>query len=431
MNQEKTRAFLKKYELESATLDPERTLTDFQIEMEKGLAGKTSSLAMIPTYITVGEAVPAGKPVVVIDAGGTNLRIATVVFESSGEARIEQLDTFMMPGIDEELSKDAFFSQLASYVAPVAGTADQIGFCFSYPAAISPERDGKLIRWTKEIKAPEVEGAFIGKNLLAALGSKGAGKKITILNDTIATLLAGKSASEDTDYESYIGFILGTGTNTAYVEKNSNITKYPGLDPAGAQAINVESGNFNKCPRGPVDLQFDETTQDPGKQAFEKMISGGYLGPLCLQVLQKAVEETMFGEAAQKAVQTIRELSSETVSDVLAGKVQQEPFTSDALRAEDVQTIKDLFSAVVRRAALLAAINISAAVVKSGAGDDPNRPICINIDGSTYYKLHGFETLVKENLKKILQNSRHNKSYVLTFKENAPLIGAAVAGLTH
>ena len=44
-----------------------------------------------------------------------------------------------------------------------------------------------------------------------------------------------KSSSETEN----IGFILGTGTNTAYVERNSNITKLKNLDPAGSMIINA------------------------------------------------------------------------------------------------------------------------------------------------------------------------------------------------
>ena len=82
--------------------------------------------------------------------------------------------------------------------------------------------DGRLLKWTKEMKAPEVIGRFIGKGLLEALGRGGAGKSVVLLNDTVATLLAGKAADKKR-YGSYVGFILGTGTNIAYLEKNENI----------------------------------------------------------------------------------------------------------------------------------------------------------------------------------------------------------------
>ena len=48
----------------------------FISEMEKGLAGEPSSLAMIPTYVGVNGKVPPGAKAAVLDAGGTNFRSA-------------------------------------------------------------------------------------------------------------------------------------------------------------------------------------------------------------------------------------------------------------------------------------------------------------------------------------------------------------------
>ena len=45
-------------------------------EMEKGLKGEESSLFMIPTYISIDKKVPAGERIIVVDAGGTNFRVA-------------------------------------------------------------------------------------------------------------------------------------------------------------------------------------------------------------------------------------------------------------------------------------------------------------------------------------------------------------------
>lgn len=424
---QKATVFLNRYNLNTASVDTDKVLEDFLLDMEKGLADKSSSLAMIPTFITVGRPVPANEKVIVIDAGGTNLRITTVVFDAQGKPTMPKPEPYQMPGIDCELSKTDFFKHFADYLAPVIDQSDQVGFCFSYPAEISPNRDGKLLRWTKEIKAPEVVGQYIGKGLKDALGDKGTGKEITILNDTIATLLAGKSAGGGKQYSSYVGFILGTGTNTAYVEKNSNITKRNDLNPNDTQAINVESGNFNKCPRSPIDLAFDQTTADPGTQAFEKMISGGYLGGLCLQTLKTATGEAMFTSQTSQIVNSLKELTTKQVSLFLANPQADGPLTQ--IEGEDKTAAAGLFHGIIERAALLTAINMSAAVLKSGAGDTPAQPICINVDGSTYYKLSGFQSMTVDFLKDILGSKK--KAFELTYVADAPTIGAAVAGLTH
>ena len=134
------------------------------------------------------------------------------------------------------------FAEIAGHVEPYLDEADAISFCFSYPTEIQPDKDGRLIAFTKEIKAPEVEGELIGKSLLAALPEKYQRKEILILNDTVATLLAGQAQTVGQSYSSYVGFILGTGTNTAYIEKTDQITTLSGESSHGeTMIINMES----------------------------------------------------------------------------------------------------------------------------------------------------------------------------------------------
>ena len=199
-----------------------------------------------------------------------------------------------MPGIDGEISKKEFFHTIAAYVRPLVKEADRIGFCFSYPTEILPDKDGILLQFCKEVQAPEVVGQLIGKNLLETLGMNG--EQIVLLNDTVATLLAGKSASPGKEFDSFIGCILGTGTNTCYIERNSNILKNSDIDCTKSQIINIESGNFGKAPRTDIDLEFDNTTNNPGSYTFEKMISGGYFGGLCFSTLELTSREGVFGE---------------------------------------------------------------------------------------------------------------------------------------
>src|SRR5690606_27211586 len=139
-------------------------------------------------------------------------------------------------------------------------------------------KDGKLIRFVKEIKAPQVQGQMIGENLKAAMKSAGISveKHVVILNDTVTTLLAGIESFPHRRFSSYIGFILGTGTNACYIESNKNIKKTAGLDLAGSMVINAESGGYAKAPQGEFDKQLEASTKDPGVHSFEKKISGAY-----------------------------------------------------------------------------------------------------------------------------------------------------------
>ena len=418
--------FLRTHRLDADSIDTEAVLTDFRSEMEKGLAGDESSLKMIPTFVTTDNELPRNKPVIVIDAGGTNLRIALMHFSDSGEAVIDEISKYQMPGVEKELSASEFFATLTKYLNPIITKSDRIGFCFSYPAEISADRDGRLIHWTKDIKVPELEGQYIGKGLLAALGEDGKDKKLTLLNDTIATLLAGKAEEAGKVHSSYIGLILGTGTNTAYIENNAAITKLEN-HTEGSQAINVESGGFALAPASDIDKILDAGTINPGDYLFEKMIGGLYRGKLILTALKAAADENLFSDGFTRHITELEELDGIHADHFLKNN-HEHPLSDVSMTSDDEQSVRDIITGIYARIAKLAAINITAAVLKSGSGKDPARPVCINIDGSTYYKSVGFQDMAESYLKEIL-NSR-GITYSLMHVDEAPLIGAAIGGLS-
>jgi len=425
---ERAQQFLEKHKLLADAIDVDAVIHEFVTEMEKGLAGQDSSLAMIPTYVTMGNPVPANAPVIVMDAGGTNLRVATITFAEDGSYEMANFHKAPMPGTDGNVTKKEFFERMADFLMPVIDDSDRIGFCFSYPTDITPECDGKLTAWTKGIQAPEVEGEYIGKNLTDALAVRGkGGKKVVILNDTIATLLAGKSVGGARQYESYLGVIEGTGSNSAYVEQNAKITKKSDL-PAGTMAINLESGAFARCPRTDIDLAFDATMPSEGKQKFEKMISGGYLGGVGLYAMKAAAAESMFSATAAGQVTAWDELETKDMDDFLWNPYRESIFNTPDFNDEDRELVMCIAAAVIRRAALLVAINVAAPAIKSGAGSSPLHPVCVVMDGSTYYKTNNLKSMTEAYLRQIL-GSRGIFFDTIQVDE-APVIGAAVAGLT-
>ena len=367
---EKTDKFLGEHKLRAGDIEMEFLVELFLSEMTKGLKGEQSSLRMIPTYIEADNEFLKDTPVIAIDAGGTNFRSALISFKSGGTLEVEGLENKLMPGLDREVSKTEFFRTMAGYIEPLAGRSDRIGFCFSYPTEIFPDKDGRLIQFCKEVQAHEVVGQVIGKSLLDALGMKE--KKIVLLNDTVATLLAGKSKSFGKTYDSYMGFILGTGTNTCYIEANRNILKKPELDQAGNQIVNVESGNFGKAPRTGLDILFDNTTNNPGNYTFEKMFSGGYFGGLCLTILKAAAAEGVLSAEAGERLNDIGDLATGEANNFVANPGSADNILSDRLTyAQDRAAAARIIDTLVDRAAVLVASNLSAVVLKTGKGNQP------------------------------------------------------------
>lgn len=424
------KAWLKDQMVAAEVYDAEALLAGFLDEMEKGLNGESSSLAMIPAYVGAEGTVPTGESVAVIDAGGTNLRICTVSFNDAGEAELANFSKQPMPGRDEETTADEFYKVLADALEPIHDAFDHIGFCFSYPATILPDYDGRLLHWTKEIKIPELVGKHIGAGLIEALEQRGiTGKNVVILNDTVACLLAGLGQGQAFNASSYIGFILGTGTNTAYVEKNGNICKLDGYLSSGSQVINVESGGFAAFKRGQLDLKLDAESENPGGHVFEKTISGAYMGTITLELLKALADQGVFSDVGTASLSVMKDLYIVEIDNLAAengrdtGVLGTEAFT-DA----DREIMRTVFMGLVDRASLLTAVNICAAVVKGGAGTDPDKPVCVNIDGSTYYYTFQMQDKVQAYLKPMLEKRGLHIRCIQV--DDAPVVGAAIAGLT-
>ncbi len=423
--------FLKRHGIDVGATDIEGLLAVFAAEMDAGLAGRPSSLAMIPSYLCADAKIPVGRKVIVLDAGGTNLRVCTVHFDAGGSPKISDFAKYAMPGVEREVSRDGFFSLLAGYVKPLLDKATDIGFCFSYPCEITPDCDGRLLNWSKQIKAPEVVGTLVGAELRAHLEPLGFKGRITVMNDTVATLLAGVSAGISHRYSAFVGVILGTGTNTATVVDNAAFAKVPDLPP-GSMIVNMETGDFSPLPLSDFDRTLHSQTMDPGRYNLEKQIAGGYLGHLGLVALKAAAEEGLLSAGAAKGIQAMETLSNKDFDDfcddpLCAGGA----LAAVEMTAEDRRAVQEIGVAIYSRAAVLAAVNIAAAVIRSGGGKDPLEPVCVNIDGSTYYrtKTASFKSLAEETLRSILApRGLHFRTVCI---DDAPVIGAAVAGLVR
>jgi hexokinase len=421
------KSFLKNHKLRSSDIDTNELVSVFTEDMVWGLAGKEGALRMIPTYIEADNDFITDTPVLAIDAGGTNFRAAIVTVSKSGKIMICDTVSYKMPGLEYEISSMEFFNTIAGYIGPLAEKVGKIGFCFSYPTEILPDRDGRLLQFCKEVQAKEVEGQLIGKSLLEALGTPH--KQIVLLNDTVATLLAGKSAALRRSYESFIGFILGTGTNTCYIEKNQNILKKRGLNQEKSQIINIESGDFGRPTRTDLDILFDKTTTNPGSYKFEKMFSGGYFGGLALFVLKAAAREGVFQDQSAEGIAEIAELTSWDANSYAAEQAAQgNPLVEPVINPNDAESCRSIINELIDRAAKLVAGSMSAVILKCGKGRTPDKPILITVEGTTFYKLHNFRPRFEMYLNEYLSDGR--KRYVeLTEVAQSSLIGAALAAL--
>jgi hexokinase len=425
----KTQDFLKKHKLFSSEIDIQKITEDFIAEMKHGLEGNPGSLQMIPTWLSAEGKIKPNEPVVAIDAGGTNFRAVKMTFDNDMNLVTENLQQRKMPAIDEELSNKEFFATLAAYLTSYKDVSEKIGFCFSYAVEMFPNKDGKLLEWSKEVKAPEVIGQMVGENLLKAMGTPD--KQIVLMNDTVSTLLAGQAATAGRKFDTYIGFILGTGTNACYIEKNKNITKTADLDPKGNMIINIESGNFGLMPRTDIDIAFDNTTKQPGRYTFEKMISGGYFGGLCTTALKMAAAEDVFSSESKVKMKAMGELTSEEVNNFVCKiDLPANTLSTVLVNKEDKDAAAEIINALITRAAKLTAASLAAVILKSGKGKSADKPVLMTIEGTTFYKMNNFQVMFEAFLQGFF-SGENRRFYEIVEVPNSSLIGAGIAAIVN
>jgi hexokinase len=444
--------FARYYGFHYDNCDPVALVRDILFDMERGLRGQPSSLPMIPAYLSPISHVPPGKTVIALDAGGTNLRAARVRFDEAGKVQAEGIRKVPMPGTRGQVTAEAFFDEMAEVTAPLLeGQADDIegiGFCFSYPMEVQQDGDGILMAFSKEVDAPGVIGKSIGGGLREALKRRKVQvpERIILLNDTVATLLSGlaeippdggrgKGADRyGTAGGPVIGFILGTGFNTAYPEKN--IPKI-GFASERAQIVVCETGTFAPRWLGVLDREFDAGTKNPGAYTMEKATAGAYLGPLTFHIIKQAVRDGALkfkksGEfLAWPGLQT-KDLNAFMHAPLAGGSGAGGTSIGDLFGLDERGALASfvyLTSIVTQRAALFSAAVVAAAVERVGGGYDPFSPVRIAVEGTTYVVYKGMREALESYLHTMLAADKP-RSYIIAPVEQASLFGAAVAALS-
>lgn len=408
--------FLQKHNQSTNNIDVTKMVALAMDEMKQGLAHNNGTIPMIPTYLQNidRDKIKSGKRLL-IDAGGTNFRSAIGYFDQDGNVQLEQLQKTKMPASDQYMTKQQFYDAVANNVKYLLDDCTDVGFCFSYQVDMQPNMDGKVVLFSKEVKAPEVVGTFVGAETLSAIKQHNqAERKIVILNDTVATLLGGMAITQK-NYSAYIGYICGTGTNLCYIEDTKNITKVQGL-PSGKMLINTEMGGATCFTQGDFDKIVANATANPTVQVFEKMSSGRYLADVIYQAFKFGTEEGVFDSAT-----TLCPFELKDVSAFLEGEtnVVYNIFNSDTDRA----TAREICLNLIDRSAKMGAIMTASAVLMSC--DNKSLPVAIVTEGTTFNKLPTFKTNYLAHLDQIL--APHGISFDMIQGKELNLVGTLMA----
>ena len=163
------------------------------------------------------------------------------------------------------------------------------------------------------------------------------------------------------------------------------------------------------------------------------MISGAYLGALCLFTAKQAARGGCLTAAAGDALEGVASLSTRELNDFLLYPDSADNPLGAAcgrMSADDARSLYSLCDALVERAAVLVAVTLSAIVLRTGRGRDPRYPVCMTVDGTTFWQLRGFRCRVEAHMRAFLSGV-NARAWEITSVEDAPLLGAAIAALTN
>lgn len=389
--------------------------------IEQGLSSTghaSSSVRCYPTYV---RRLPTGKEVgqfLSLDLGGTNFRVIIMEITEDGKFNMDS-EVFAVPKDIMTGTGTALFDHIAECLSKFLDKWNikhlelPLGFTFSFPCRQEGLASGILVKWTKGFSCSGVEGNDVCKLLKEAIERRGDIRidVCAVLNDTTGCLMS--CAWEEPNCR--IGLIFGTGTNACYLEKISNIGTIDAKEfPEDENmVVNTEWGAFGD--NGELDFiltKWDKATHKeslyPGKQTFEKMISGMYMGELVRQILLDLMKDNLIFDHCNKEELLIKgSFPSQFVSEIEGDPIGEYTRAAKCLESlgmdtsvisqEDFSNLRFVCKAISRRAAFLASAGIAALLKRMNHKD-----MVVAIDGSLFRYHPHFKNVMTSRISELM-----------------------------
>ncbi|KAM9313058.1 hexokinase-2 [Gastrophryne carolinensis] len=393
----------------------------FYKQMEKGLGADTNPTAcvkMLPTFVRSTPDGTENGDFLALDLGGTNFRVLRVKVSDNGKKKVEMenqiyaIPEHLMRGSGAQLF-DHIAECLANFMEKlnIKDKTLPLGFTFSFPCRQTKLDESILVNWTKGFKSCGVEGQDVVTLLRKAIKKRGDFDIdiVAVVNDTVGTMM---TCGFD-DHNCEIGLIIGTGTNACYMEDMRHIDQVEGDE--GRMCVNMEWGAFGDDGslddiRTGFDREIDMGSLNPGKQLFEKMISGMYMGELVRLILVKMAKEDLLFEGRITAdLLTTGHFQTRYVSEIekdkegvktahaILSKLGLEPSHEDCVATHRICQI------VSSRSANLCAATLSAVLrrIRENKGVERLRST-VGVDGSVYKNHPHFARLLQKTVRRLV-----------------------------
>ena len=415
------------------------------MEINWGLGRFTNPSSNIKSYITYVSDLPTGKEsgtYLALDLGGTNFRVLQIELDRGTtsvrmKAAKYAASESLMTGPGEDLF-NFMADKLREFMVEhqLLGRKHHLGFTFSFPTHQHSLSSAQLATWTKGFICEGVEGEDVVKMLDKSIKRYPDMdiKICAILNDTTGCLIACAYKRPDCA----IGVIIGTGTNASYVEDIKNVELYEGyVGKKKEVVINTEWGALGNTGsldfiRTQFDHAVDKNSKNVGKQVYEKLISGMYLGELTRQVMLGATQQQILfrgkGPEAMKILKKkdifqtrhISEIESDEVGDYTSTWTVLTELSLESLATQfDCQVLRFICECISIRAALLAAAGVAALLNKMG-----RRSVTVGMDGSLYKFHPHFQPRMTAKIRHLVNDSIN---FNLVLSEDGSGRGAGLA----
>ncbi|BFY98397.1 hypothetical protein BsWGS_01437 [Bradybaena similaris] len=371
----------------------------------------TSNIKCFPTYV---RSIPDGTEqgdFLALDLGGTNFRVLLINLngqEVKMESKIFIIPPHIMLGSGVQLF-DHIADCIYKFVVDhkLQGRKLPLGFTFSFPCIQQGLDKAILTTWTKGFNCEGVEGKDVVQMLHDAIKRRGDMPNVrclAVINDTVGALIS----CAHSDRQCAIGLILGTGTNACYIEELENVHTWTGDDDEPRQVlINLEWGAFGNdgCLsfiQTDFDRAIDKHSINPGRQIYEKMISGMYMGEIARLTIERLRKSYLLFEGegsyhlATRGRFYTKYVSEIEGDDVTNFTVTRQIFDELELtnhNEQDYRLVRHVCSLVSKRAAYLASAGIACLLNKMN-----RREVTVGVDGSLYRFHPFFHDLMMEKI---------------------------------
>uniref|UniRef100_A0AAQ4R8B4 Hexokinase-2 n=1 Tax=Gasterosteus aculeatus aculeatus TaxID=481459 RepID=A0AAQ4R8B4_GASAC len=376
----------------------------FRREMDKGLCrdtNPTAAVKMLPTFVrSTPDGTEQGE-FLALDLGGSNFRVLLVKVMANGKQEVEMenqiyaIPEHLMRGSGSQLF-DHIADCLANFLEKLGIKEKKLplGFTFSFPCQQTKLDESVLVSWTKSFKSSGVEGKDVVSLLRKSIKKRGDFDVdiLAVINDTVGTMM---TCGYD-DHHCEIGLIVGTGTNACYMEHMRNLDLLDGDE--GRMCVNTEWGAFGddgslEDLRTGIDREIDAGSLNPGKQLFEKMVSGLYMGELVrLILLRMTKEQLLFQGKTTPQLLTTGSFNTSHIFAIENDKLEGLASAQQVLQGlgldpsvEDCRTTRRVCQIVSTRAAHLCAATLVAVLrqIRDNKAAEKLRTT-IGVDGSVY-----------------------------------------------